>query len=198
MSAAGRLGNSQSRTTTPTRAFTSTILSRSSQSVPPASVTFEPLVKSVLRHRLLYNIFAYSFLFSWVQTALWLVWIRGGINALGIGGCLVTPVLPMTVVLACVNWAVAALPVIILRKVELTGGFCIVLMIKESSSLSVGTRTSASSPAKILQTAIIKRSTLRALLTYMLSAMCILIIHAWVSSTFDTGNPRLTLFVRSK
>ncbi|RXW17250.1 hypothetical protein EST38_g8607 [Candolleomyces aberdarensis] len=43
---------SRFRTSTPVRAITSTLVNRSSPSLPPASQTYEPLVKSVLRYRL--------------------------------------------------------------------------------------------------------------------------------------------------
>lgn len=51
----------------------------------------------------------------------WIVWGQGGLGALGIGGVIVVPFLPSTIFLACMNWAVGALPVVVLRKVYLTG-----------------------------------------------------------------------------
>jgi len=51
----------------------------------------------------------------------WIVWGHGGLGALGIGGVIVVPFLPSTIFLACMNWAVGALPVVVLRKVYLTG-----------------------------------------------------------------------------
>jgi hypothetical protein len=112
---------SLSRTSTPARAITSPLSTRSSLPIPPATYTFEPRVKAVLRHRLLYNIFGYSLVFSWIQTVAWVTWSAGGVSELGVGGLLVTPVLPMTLVLTGLSWAVGSLPVIVLRKKYLTG-----------------------------------------------------------------------------
>ena len=110
-----------SRTSTPARAITSPLSARSSPPIPPATQLFEPLVKAVLRHRLLYNIFGYSLLFSWIQTVIWVIWCAGGVGELGIGGTLATPVMPTTLLLAGFNWAIVPLPVIVFRKKYLTG-----------------------------------------------------------------------------
>jgi hypothetical protein len=45
-----------------------------------------------------------------------------GISTLGIGQAALVPILPTTLALAAVNWAIG-LPLIILRKVYLTGEF---------------------------------------------------------------------------
>jgi nucleoporin NDC1 len=88
--------------------------------IPTATQNYEPLVKGVLRYRLLCNIFLYSAIFSSIQTVIWRTWCHG-FSALGPGQALFIPILPTTLALAGMNWAVACLPLIILRKVYLTG-----------------------------------------------------------------------------
>lgn len=112
---------SSSRTTTPIRAITSPLSTRSAPSVPVASQIYDPLVKSVLRHRLINNIFLYSALISWLLTSVNVVWSNGGFGVLGFSGVLVTPIRPIVLLVSFADWAVAALPLIVLRKVYLTG-----------------------------------------------------------------------------
>ncbi|KII85644.1 hypothetical protein PLICRDRAFT_178687 [Plicaturopsis crispa FD-325 SS-3] len=164
--------NSRSRIGTPIRAITSSLSSRSSPSVPPASHTYEPLLKSVLRHRLLYNIFAFSAVFSWGLTVLW-----SENNGRSAADSLTALVKPTTFFLALVNWAVGVLAVIVLRKTYLTA-----------------TPTSASSPAQTVHSAVAKARTARALITYSASAL----VLAAVYTTMSEPSARLSLFVKSK
>ena len=103
------------------RAITSSLSTRSAPPIPPSTVLFEPLVKGVLRHRLLSNIFAYSLVFSWIQTVLWRIWSSGSAGDGSFNGILWTLVRPTTLFFAVLRWAVIPMPVIILRKRYLTG-----------------------------------------------------------------------------
>ena len=111
-----RLGSS---TTTPIRAITSSLSARSSAPVPAASQTYEPLLRAVLRHRLLYGIFLSSALFDWAQTMLWIGWWRGT----GFTQIPFLPFLPSTLAFTAFAWALGVVPVVVLRKARLTGEF---------------------------------------------------------------------------
>ena len=119
-STALNLSSSRPRTSTPTRAIHSTLTARASPSIPPATQTYEPLVKAVLRHRLIYSIFSYSAGLSWVLTVVWTTWDQGGLSNIGLVGMLYNMVSPSVWVFAALNWAIGALPVVILRKLYLT------------------------------------------------------------------------------
>ena len=114
--AMSRLGSS---TTTPIRAITSSLSARSSAPVPAASQTYEPLLRAVLRHRLLYGIFLSSAIFEWAQTMLWIGWWRG----IGITQLPFLPFLPSTLAFTAFAWALGVVPVVVLRKARLTGEF---------------------------------------------------------------------------
>ena len=89
-----------------------TFAPRPSTNVPPATQTFEPLAKSVLSHRLLYNVFAYSAAFSLAST----VFLAGGDDT----SFLLRLFRPSTWVNASLTWLVGVLPIIVVRKVYLT------------------------------------------------------------------------------
>lgn len=105
----------------PIRAITSTLSVRSAPSIPPASQTYEPLVKSILRHRQTRRIFLYSAAFSWVQAVIWVTWTLGGLSELGMKGIAFVPFMPFTLLVTLSGWLVGALPVVVLRKLYLTG-----------------------------------------------------------------------------
>ncbi|KAG6819110.1 hypothetical protein H0H93_015355, partial [Arthromyces matolae] len=50
---------------TPVRAITTTLLTRSTPSIPPPTQKYEPIVKSILKTRLIKKAFLYSAIFSW-------------------------------------------------------------------------------------------------------------------------------------
>ena len=119
-STALNLSSSRLRTSTPTRAIHSTLTARASPSIPPATQTYEPLVKAVLLHRLIYSIFSYSAGLSWALTVIWTTWDQGGLSNIGLVGILYNMISPSVWVLAAFNWAIGPLPVVILRKTYLT------------------------------------------------------------------------------
>jgi nucleoporin NDC1 len=106
-----------SRTSTPTRAITSTLAARTAPPIPSASQSYEPLVKSVLRNRLTYRTFFYSAVLSWVLTVVWSSWSQ----PLAVVEILLLPIQPATILFAVANWAIGALPILVLRKVFLLG-----------------------------------------------------------------------------
>jgi hypothetical protein len=99
--------SSYSRSSRPVRAAPSTLSSRAAPSIPPSSEGYEPLVRDVLRRRLTRSILPHSFALSWALT----------VPVVGLGRLL----MPSTLVWAVLRWAVGAMPIIMLRKVYLTG-----------------------------------------------------------------------------
>lgn len=115
------LKSSTAGSSTPIRALPSQLALKAAPSVPPASQTFEPLIKATLRHRLLFRIFLYSALFSW--TVVWgqSIWSRGGITTVGPLNALMLPFWPSTVAFTLATWALGIAPVVIARKAYLSG-----------------------------------------------------------------------------
>ena len=105
----------------PVRAITSTLSARAAPSVPPASQTYEPLARAVLRRRLLYDILPLSIFPVWTSTVLWKTWNVGGMSALGILNTLIMPIHPSTLLMTTLVWVFGVLPLIVLRKSQLTG-----------------------------------------------------------------------------
>ncbi|KAI9441473.1 nucleoporin protein Ndc1-Nup-domain-containing protein [Lactarius indigo] len=85
----GITATSPTRPPQPVRAITSTLSARASPLVPPASQTYEPLARAVLRRRLLYHILPQSSLIAWVSTTFWMTWHAGGISTLVLSKLLV-------------------------------------------------------------------------------------------------------------
>lgn len=207
MSAAMNLSGSRSRTSTPIRAISSAIGARSSPTIPPAVHIYEPLVKAVLRHRLVYSIFSYSACLSWTLTVAWTIWDQGGVANVGLSGFLYNLLSPSIWFLSAMNWATGVMPILILRKFYLTGknSSCFGLLWSPLVTLlsfhaTLAKPTTASSPSKTVQNALSQPSTLRALLTYVASAALVTAIHILVAyaNTSLSGDPRLTVFVRSR
>ena len=103
------------------RALPSTLALRATPTVPPATQAYEPLVKSVLRHRLLGRIFAFSAIFNWAIVVLATTTRQGGLRSLGLIELLLSPILPRTLVLTCIIWLLSAVPIVVMRKTNLTG-----------------------------------------------------------------------------
>ncbi|KAJ7689308.1 hypothetical protein B0H17DRAFT_1180303 [Mycena rosella] len=149
---------------TPIRAITTPLRSSAAPPIPPASQLYEPLAKGVLHRRLTTRIFPYTALVCVISSALWLFWIRRFSIArlLGASGAL---------------WAGGVLPVLLLRKAYLTV-----------------TRTSAASPALLVQKSFappLRARTHRALQAHVLSALCVLALHAAL-------DPALPVFIKSR
>jgi nucleoporin NDC1 len=106
--------------TTPIRAITTPLSSRSAPTIPPSTQTYEPFVKSVLHFRLVNRVFLYSAGLSWGHAVAWSVWGQGGPSKLGAAGACLLPFQFWTIVAALMTWVFVALPPAILRKVFLT------------------------------------------------------------------------------
>ncbi|THH13906.1 hypothetical protein EW146_g6361 [Bondarzewia mesenterica] len=174
----------QSSSTNPIRAITSKISARSAAPVPPATQTYEPLVRNVLRHRLLSGTFLSSAILTWVLTTFWAAWYRGR-SQLGITTIPFLPFLPSTLLLTALAWAFGIVPVVVMRKVQLTA-----------------TPSAASSPSQTFKSAFSKPSTLHALATYMFSATCFTALHIVSAYASEAPNSRgdhpLAVFVKSR
>lgn len=105
----------------PSRAITSTLSARAAPPVPPATQTYEPLARAVLRRRLLYDILPLSVLPVWTSTIFWKTWNVGGMSALSVLKALIVPFLPSTLLVTTFVWAFGVLPIVVLRKSQLTG-----------------------------------------------------------------------------
>jgi len=110
---------SSSRIGTPVRAIVSTILSRSTPTIPPANQSYEPPLKALFRHRLRF-ILLLSIGTTWVIESVWMWWQVGGSQSLGLLGSLTCPFSPWVLLRTLVSWAAIALPITVLRKVFLT------------------------------------------------------------------------------
>ncbi|KAH7915514.1 nucleoporin protein Ndc1-Nup [Hygrophoropsis aurantiaca] len=155
-----------------TRAITSTLAARSSPTIPPASQTYEPLVKSILRHRLLYSVFAHSIVFSFFIHVLF-----SGRDNSTIFGRLASPGIWMS---AGVSWVAATLPVIMARKTCLTA-----------------LPTPASTPSTAIKNAFAKSVVQRAFMIYTASAILLTSLYLGTAS-LGLGEDKLTIFVKSK
>ncbi|KIK76962.1 hypothetical protein PAXRUDRAFT_835155 [Paxillus rubicundulus Ve08.2h10] len=149
----------------------STFAARPSPTVPPATQTFEPLAKYVLRHRLIYTVFAYSAAFSLAS------------NALSVGEGDASVVLrmfqPSTWVNASLTWIVGVLPIIVLRKLY-----------------STPNPAPASSPSKTMASGMAKSGTRRSIAIYIVSAIILLSLN--LISTSSDRDMHLGVFVKSR
>lgn len=156
-----------------TRAITSTLTARLTPTVPPASQTYEPLVRSVLRQRLTRNIFALSAAFTLVVNI-----VLGGEDETSAFARLLSP---GTWTMACLKWFVGVLPVIAMRKVYLTS-----------------VATPATSPAKMLTNAIAKPSTRQCLAVYMSCTLMLVMLYMSSFTLEERERLRLNIFVKSR
>jgi nucleoporin NDC1 len=115
------MSSANSPAPSPVRAITSTLSTRAAPPVPPASQTYEPLARAVLRRRLLYDILPLSILPVWTSAIFWKMWNSGGMSASGILNTFVIPIHPGTLLMTTILWAFGVLPLIVLRKSQLTG-----------------------------------------------------------------------------
>lgn len=172
-----------------TRAITSTLTARLSPTVPSASQTYEPLVKSALRQRLIHNIFAFSVAFTLVVSIL-----LGGEDETSTFARLFSP---GTWTVACLKWSFGVLPVIAMRKVYLT---CELLHLVWMLSYicCIAAATPATSPAKMITNAIAKPSTRRCLAVYMSCTLMLITLFMSSFTSEERENLRLNVFVKSR
>lgn len=105
---------------TPIKAITSSLASRAAPSIPSAAQVYEPLLKSVLRRRLLSNVFIVSASFCWVLAAVWTSWQMGGVDKIGVKGWIANVFNPLTLLFAALWWAAACIPITVLRRTYIT------------------------------------------------------------------------------
>ena len=182
----------------PVRAITSTISARASPSVPPASQTYEPLARAVLRRRLLYHILPQSSLTVWASTTFWVTWHAGGVSTLTLSKLLVIPFLPTTLLVTFLVWAFGVLPIIVLRKSRLTGEYAkvvfLVLILR-----SVAVSAPSASPSQRVKVAFSDPSTLRALSVYITAGICVSALNILVCILQSASGDRdLWIFAKSK
>lgn len=108
------------RHATPIGAITSRLVGRSTLTLPPSDQSYEPLVKSLFRSRLRYMLLL-SASSTWFVISCWTWWQSGGMLRAGLWSAIVLLFGPLTLFNTAVNWAMVALPVIVLHKVFLTG-----------------------------------------------------------------------------
>ncbi|TFK65917.1 hypothetical protein BDN72DRAFT_844963 [Pluteus cervinus] len=178
------LSASRLRTSTPVKAITTTLATRSSPPIPPPSERYESIVKSILRHRFISNILLYSWVATWACVFTWTGYMQGGYSKLGLNGILYLPISLWNFWSTLLVWTTGVLPAILLRKALLSA-----------------TRTGASSPSDTLKVALVKKNTSRAFATYVISSLMIAYSYALLSHANElsvSGDPRLSLFVKSR
>ncbi|KAI6105938.1 nucleoporin protein Ndc1-Nup [Pisolithus croceorrhizus] len=152
--------------------FTSSFSARPSPTVPPASQSFEPLVKAVLKHRLNRNIFALSAAFSLASHIFFWSSDESSISTRLLS--------PSTWLVALLAWIVGILPTIVSRKLNLAAH-----------------HTVAPSPRETLASALTKSSTFRTLTIYTASALLLLSLHLYTAPGIRESLD-LSVFVKSK
>ncbi|KXN81967.1 Nucleoporin NDC1, partial [Leucoagaricus sp. SymC.cos] len=164
----------------PVRAIPSSLAIKSNPTIPPPTDSYEPLVKAVLRHRLTYNILLQSGLLTWAIVTVTMIWQQNAAS-IGLGHLLVTPFTPLTLLASLIVWLFMALPIVIIRKMLMTS-----------------TRTTATSPASSLSTAMAKPNIRRASFVYIASAFALVVVHVAISYAVESTDPKLRIFVKSK
>ncbi|KAI0051541.1 hypothetical protein FA95DRAFT_1485201 [Auriscalpium vulgare] len=167
------------RENTPARASTSSLLSaRSTPVLPPASQTYEPQARAILKHRLSYGILLPSTLPVWASASYWVAHSYGGFQTLGVVNAILVPLLPSTLVVAFLAWALGVLPVVVMRKAYLTA-----------------IPTHSASPSQRFRAAYSKSGTLRSLLVYLATSSFATLLHVLALSQKDKS---LSVFVKSR
>jgi nucleoporin NDC1 len=190
-----------SRHEAPIGAITSRLVGRSTLTLPPSDQSYEPLIKSLFRTRLRYMLLI-SASSTWFVISCWTWWQSGGVLRAGPWAAMVLLFGPLTLLNTAVNWAMVALPVIVLHKIFLTGKW-----LNHSLNLlfvidyDVERRSSASSPITIVKSSLSLSSTKIAFATHLVSAIFALLTHVVMVYTYEIpahGDPKLSMFVKSR
>jgi hypothetical protein len=104
---------------TPIRAISSKISTKLTPSLPSPTETYDPLVKTVFRHRLQLSL-SVSAAYTYVVINAWTLWQAGGIAKVGLWGALWLLISPRTICTTFVAWMIMAVPVTVFRKLFLT------------------------------------------------------------------------------
>lgn len=164
----------------PVRAIPSSLFSKLGHPIPLPSESYEPLVKSVLQHRLVHSIFLQSTILTWAAMTLSGIWQRYP-TSITFDHIYKSSFNFVTILASLLVWVFAALPVIVLRRKLLTP-----------------IRDPATSPANLLSSSLPKPTVRRAFLVYTASALVLLIVHILLSYVVESTDPKLRLFVKSR
>ena len=191
---------SSPRHAAPIGAITSRLVGRSTLTIPPSDQSYEPLVKSLFRSRLRYMLLL-SASSTWCVISCWTWWQSGGMLRAGPWAAIVLLFGPLTLFNTAVNWAMVALPVIVLHKVYLTGKWQTIDQLTFVIDCAVERRSSASSPITIVKSSLSLSSSKIAFATHLVSAIFALITHVFMVYTYEMsahGDPKLSVFVKSR
>ncbi|KAI0037120.1 nucleoporin protein Ndc1-Nup, partial [Vararia minispora EC-137] len=167
---------------TPIRAITSNLHARSPPFVPKAAQTYEPLVRNVLRQRLLREIFPYSALCVWFFESFWIHLNLSKTHKLGVLRTLAVPLKPGTLAASFLTWAFVVLPILLARRDNL-----------------VATRTAAASPAQLFKAAFSRRATRSIFLLYIITSLSFFLTQLSVARLCRSVEElHLNVFVKSK
>ncbi|KAF9556859.1 hypothetical protein CPC08DRAFT_72619 [Agrocybe pediades] len=179
----GNASSSRLGLTTPIRATTSTLKNRAAPSIPPATQVYEPLVKALFRQRLKF-VLLLSALATWVINGAWIIWQEGGSQSVGLWEAVWLAFSPSSLFLALLSWVFVALPITVLRKMFLTGN-----------------RSNATSPMASVKAAFARKNMRTASSVYLASSVLALFIHtimAYQHEIYARGDPKLSIFVKSR
>ena len=95
------------------------------------------------------------------------------------------------------TWLSTALPIVALRKVLFVGEWNGSLAIFIAYRISA-TRTPTTSPLSSIKVSLAHTSTKAALAVYMVSPLCMALIHATAAYVAEQNGPKLSLLVKSK
>ena len=115
--------STNTRSDAPVRAITSNIFARALPGVPPSSETYEPLARNVLSHRLRREIYPTTAAYAWLTTTAWVCWNASQDRAGAVGwfGMVGYAFRLGTILAACLVWVFNVLPILILRKSDVSG-----------------------------------------------------------------------------
>jgi nucleoporin NDC1 len=103
------------------RAIPSTIAQKSTPTIPPASQVFEPYAKSVLQKRFSKDVLINAAIIGWLQAIVAVGWSNSGEESFGFTDLITVPISPSVLVVAAGLWAVGSLPVVVSRKIAMSG-----------------------------------------------------------------------------
>ncbi|KAL5483422.1 hypothetical protein ACEPAI_8653 [Sanghuangporus weigelae] len=164
--------------------ISSSLSKRSSPTIPLASAVYEPLVKSVLARRFVYNVLSTSAAIAWLLAAIWTCWQQGGLGSLGIFGGIVSWLSPLTLFSAFLWWSLASVPIAVLRKFYLQA-----------------TYSPSPSPRQTLYRNAAERPYQYALVVILASSACLTVYQALVAQSverYSRGDPKLGIWAGSR
>ncbi|OCB89456.1 hypothetical protein A7U60_g3346 [Sanghuangporus baumii] len=185
-------------------AISSSLSKRSSPTIPLASAVYEPLVKSVLARRFVYNVLSESAAVAWLLAAIWTYWQQGGVGSLGVFGGIVSWLSPLTLFFAILWLSLASVPIAVLRKMYLQGelvllkftGRCLTCVI-----WLLATYSPLPSPRQTLFRNAAERPYQYALVVTLASSACLTVCQALMAQSvekYSRGDPKLGIWAGSR